>query len=261
MRRSSPRLALVVLSGACATPGQVRKVETQLEVLRTESSRRDSTRGAELTRIITLQQRIMDSLAANQQSLRLVQAKFAADFTEVQRQLLQVQALTGQSQQRLSELKAQLDQRAEQQEVLGTTVAPARPDTTQPGAPAAASADQMYQSALQQVRRGSLLTARRGFQDFLQTYPGHPLVPDAIFYIGETFETVSPDSAAARYNETVSRFPQSPRAPTAVYRIGKIAEKRNDTSAARAAYQRVIQLYPRSDEADLARDRLAQLKP
>jgi tol-pal system protein YbgF len=130
-----------------------------------------------------------------------------------------------------------------------------------PPAPAGASADQMYQGALQLYRRGSVVTARGAWVEFLRTYANHPLVPDAIYYIGETFETSAPDSALARYTEVRTRFPQSPRAPTALYKIGLIAERRKDVALARTTYQRVIQEYPRSEEADLARERLAGLKP
>jgi TolA-binding protein len=58
-----------------------------------------------------------------------------------------------------------------------------------------------------------------------------------------------------------AKFPQSPRAPTALYKIGLLAERRKDVATARATYQRVMQEYPRSEEADLARERLASLKP
>lgn len=249
---------------ACATPGSVRRVETQVAVLRAETARQDSARAAELARIIRLQQTVLDSLAAGRQALHILDARLGNDLVDIQRQLLQVQELTGQSQARLSRLQAQLDARAAAaQTEIATAMAgdSARTDST-PAAPAsAASADQMYQGALQQYRRGSVLLARRAFLDFLSTYPNHPLVPDATYFVGETFETQAPDSALLRYREVVERFPQSARAPTALYKIGLMAERRNDSATARATYQRLMQQYPRTSEADLARDRLASLKP
>jgi len=259
---------LLLATGACATKGNVRRVETQVAVLRAETARQDSARAAELARIVRLQQTILDSLAAGRQALHVLDARLGNDLVDVQRQLLQVQELTGQSQARLSRLQAQLDARAAAAEVEAAAV-PAdstRTDSTAAVAPPpppaqAGSADQMYQGALQQFRRGSVILARRAFLDFLNTYPEHPLVPDATYYVGETYETAAPDSALARYNEVVKRFPQSSRAPTALYKIALMAERRQDTAAARAAYQNVIQQYPRSEEAILARERLASLKP
>ncbi len=259
-------VAGLLLVAGCATKGNVRRVETQVAVLRAETARQDSARAAELSRIIRLQQSILDSLAAGRQALHVLDARLGNDLVDIQRQLLQVQELAGQSQARLSRLQANLDARAAAAQV---ETANAMADSTHADSAAAAppppmqapSADQMYQGALQQFRRGSVILARRAFLDFLKTYPDHPLVPDATYYVGETFETEAPDSALARYNEVVKRFPQSTRAPTALYKIGLMAERRQDASTARATYQRVIQQYPRSEEADLARERLASLKP
>jgi len=266
MRAGCLLLAGGALAG-CATKGQVRLVETQVAVLRAETARRDSARAAELTRIIRLQQQTLDSLASARQGLRALDSRLGNEMLEVNRQLIAVQELTGQSQARLSRLQAQLDNRAAALDVIlrpgadSTPVADstaAAPDTS---AAQAASADQMYQGALQQHRRGSVTTARRAFRSFIETYPQHPLVPDAVYYIGDTYETVAPDSAVAMYRELLTKYPQSGRAPSAQYRIGLIAERRGDAATARTAYQRVIDQFPRSEEADLARSRLASLKP
>ena len=57
----------------------------------------------------------------------------------------------------------------------------------------------------------------------------------------------------------VDKYATSPRAPSALYNLGLLAERRKETAKARDAYQRVVQKYPQSDEAALARDRLKAL--
>jgi len=57
----------------------------------------------------------------------------------------------------------------------------------------------------------------------------------------------------------VKQFPNSPRAPSALYKLGLLAEQRNDKAAARTFFKRVVAGYPRSDEANLARDKLQRL--
>ena len=254
-----------VLFAACATKGQVQLLQTEVRTLRVESARRDSARAAALAAVIGLQNRILDSLAAGRESLRQLDARMKTDLTDVQRQLLQVQELTGQSQTRLSELKAQLDTRAEQQEAAGFS-RPA-PDTSArvpaPSLPTTpvATADQMYLGALQQFRRGSLTTARRGFQEFLKAYPSSEQVPDALNFVAESFTNEAPDSAVVYYTQVVQRFPKSPRASTALYRMGRIEEARRNVTVARTYYDRILKEYPQSNEADLARDRLKTLRP
>lgn len=260
-RRAVLAAGLLVAAG-CATPGQVRQVETQIRVLRAETARQDSVRAAELARIIRLETALFDSIAGTRQAVRVLDARLGVDLTDVQRQLLQIQELSGQSQRQLSVLKAQLDARAEAQ------VAP--PPVAQPDSAAApvtpvvptASAEQMYTGAINQYRRGSLVVARRAFQDFLQQYPTHPNVPDAMYFVAESFDGSAPDSAIARYNDLKTRFPKSSRAPTALYKIGYLLETAvKDATRARAAYQRLIAEYPRSEDAELAKNRLETLKP
>ncbi len=261
--RGAVAAALLLLMG-CATSGSVKRVETQVLVLRAESARQDSIRAAELARIIRLQQQVLDSLASSRQALRVLDAKVGSDLTEVQRQLLQIQELTGQSQRQLSVLKAALDARAEAQP---PALPPTVPDSgaagsPPPAGPPAASAEQMYTGALQNYRRGSIVVARRAFQDFLLQYPTHPNAPDAMYWVAESYQDQAPDTAIARYQEVRVKFPQNRRASTALYKIGYVYETvLKDPVKARAAYQRLITEYPRSDEADLAKSRLESLKP
>jgi TolA-binding protein len=257
-------LAPAALAAACATKGQVRLLQGEISSLRIEQARRDSVRAAALAAILSMQQRILDSLAAGREALRTLDVRVANDLTDVQRQLLQVQELTGQSQSRLSELKAQLDQRAEQAEVAGINRPLTPADSaavTAPGAPPTPTADQMYQNARLQLNRGANGTARRGLQELLRVHPTHELVPDALFYIGESFATETPDSAVAYYGQVVSRFPRASRASTALYRLGRLEAARNNPAAARAYYDRLLEEYPRSDEVELARDALRNLRP
>jgi len=49
----------------------------------------------------------------------------------------------------------------------------------------------MYDISLQQYRRGSLATAG-WVAEFLRVFPTHERAPDALFYIGESFEQRHP---------------------------------------------------------------------
>lgn len=240
-------LATVTLGG-CALKGDVRRVEGQLLEYRTETARADSARAVALDEVIALQQQLVDSVAALQVRLMSFQGDMRADMTEVQRQLVQVQELTGQGQQRLSELRAQLDQRGREAPAGGAP----------PGDSGAQDigAQELFDVSLQQLRRGSPGTARAGFQKFIEDFSGHRLVGDAWFFLGESWEEANGDSAAVAYDRVVQRFPDSRRAPTALYRLGLISERKGDRRAAEVYYNRVIAGYPRSEEAQLARAKL-----
>lgn len=264
IRRVLPLLALL-LGGCFATTQQVQQLQTQLGQMRAETAKRDSVELATLTRLLENQQRMGDSLRAVRGQLATVKGDVSNDLYGIQQQLLQLQELTGQSQRRLSELRTQLEARGEQigaprpaTPVTGAAGAGAGavPDTAARPAAAGPSAQQMYDASLQQLRKGSASTARVGLQELVRTHPESELVPDALYFIGQSYAASAPDSATAYYQQVVQGHPKSPRAAAALYNLGLLAERRKDTAAAKDAYNQLTKTYPKSDEAALARDRL-----
>ena len=256
--RSLTRLGVWLVAGlasvaGCVTKGDVQRVQDDMALFKAETARRDSARAAQLNEVIRVQQRIMDSLTTSRRAVGQLRGDLASDLYNIQQQLVQLQELTGQSQQRLSELRTQLEARGEQ------IAATAPGDTTRPGAASAASADQMYEASLAQLRRGSLSTARLGLREMIRLHPTSERTPDALYFIGQSYASENPDSAAAYYGQVVEKHPGSPRAASALYNLGLLAERRKDGAGARTAYQRVAEKYPQSDEAALARDRLKAL--
>ncbi len=263
-RRAIRRAAtLVVAAGlaGCVSKSDVQMVQGEVSLLRAETLRRDSTRAAQLAEVIQVQRQIMDSLTATRRAMGQLKGDIASDLYNIQQQLVQLQELTGQSQQRLSELHTQLEARGAQIETTTPTTgpAPAPGDTAQPTAPSSTSADAMYEASLAQLRRGSTGTARLGLRELLRTYPTSTRAPDALYFIGQSFAAENPDSAAQYYSQVVDKYATSARAASALYNLGLLAERRKDPAKAKDAYQRVVQKYPQSDEAALARDRLKAL--
>ncbi|HXT48108.1 MAG TPA: hypothetical protein VN717_05675, partial [Gemmatimonadaceae bacterium] len=58
----------------------------------------------------------------------------------------------------------------------------------------------------------------------------------------------------------VSSYPTSPRAPTALYKRALGMEEKGNVVGARGLLSQLVQRYPRSDEAALAKERLRTLK-
>ncbi len=232
-------------------------VQGEVGLLKAEMARRDSARAAQLSEVIELQRRTMDSLTATRKAVAQTKGDVANDLYSIQQQLVQIQELTGQSQVRINQLNAGLERRSAE-----ITAAPATPgDSARPDASGAnnASADQMYQASLTQLNRGSVTTARLGLREMVRLYPNSERTPDALYFIGQSFASENPDSAAAYYRQVVDNYATSPRAASATYNLGLLAERRKDMANARQLYQRVAEKYPQSNEAALARDRLKAL--
>jgi TolA-binding protein len=245
--------AAVVLSG-CALKGDVRRVERQMQAMQNEAARVDSARAVELARLADLLSSVGDSVEAGRRALTVLRGELRTDLTEIQRQLVQIQELTGQSQQRLSEMRAQLERRP----VGPPAGAPAGGAAPGDSAPAGdvPGANELFELGLQQLRRGSPQAGRMAFTELLSRYPQHERVPDALYFIGESWGNAEPDSATVAYERVAREFPTSLRAPGALYKLGLLAERRGDRAGARVYYQRVLSDYPRSEEAALAREKL-----
>jgi tol-pal system protein YbgF len=267
--------ALVLSTGACfATRQDVAVLQQDISTVRAETQRSDSVRRAQLDRVITGIRSVTDSLGQVSVRLARLQGEVLGRMTSQDEQLLTIQELTGQSQRRLQELRADLERRGSTTPPGGlpigpTTALPAtggRPGTTAPApvGPAAASTgagnpgpNQLFQVALDQLRRGSTGAARTGFEDLLRQYPNDENAPEALFYVAETHASDGNVAAAdSTYLQVVQRYPTAGRAATALYKHALVLQQSGRTQQARAAFQDVVDRYPRSDEADLARDRL-----
>lgn len=251
-------LSVVALAG-CALKGDVRRVELQVASLKEQVGTAEAVHKAQVDSLLQLVAAVQQALAAQQAYLVQMRGDIRTDHLSVQQQLVTVQELLGLSQQRLTELRGRLEQQSRQP--VPAVAAPGAPGVPvgPSGNPTGPSPDQMYDVSLQQYRRGSLTTARTGFREFLRLYPTNDRAPDALFYIGETFAPENADSASAVYQQVVKTYPNSLRAPSALYKLGLLSESGGNKAAARTYYQRVIAGYPRSDEANLARDKLQRL--
>jgi len=257
MTRFALRLApaaFALATGACfATRNDVRILQEDITTFRASQQKADSARAAQLAEVATTLGQVNDSLRATSVRMARWQANAQGDIRNIQEQLVQIQELTGASQQRLLDLRRDLEEKS------SAPPSPIPGDTTRGTAmpPAAPGPATLYKLAFDQMSRGSHSTARSGFATLLDQYPTSDLAPDAQYYIGETLQAEGNTTAAdSVFSLVVSKYPNAPRAATALYKHGVFLQKAKRDREARQAFQTVIDKYPRSDEAALAREQL-----
>ena len=259
IKLASFAVVLVSSTTACmASKGDVRVLQDELRALRSSIAQTDTARRAQADTALMLIARANDSLRLLSTRFAAFQANVSGGMYDMNRQLLQIQELSGQSQRRLQELRASMETRAE---AMSTSPAGAvvTPDSAKPAAGPGAA--QLFQIAFDQMQRGSFGVARSGFQDLLAKYPSFEEAPSAQLYIGQSFaEEKNVTAADSVYQLVVTKYPQSKAAPTALYKyaLSLIAQKK--TAPAKAALNRIVKDYPNSDEASLARDLLRTTK-
>jgi TolA-binding protein len=246
-------LAALALAGCLASKTDIAMLQTDLQTMRAESARGDSARRAQADQLLAQLTRANDSVRAISTRLAKLQGDVANDHFQMTREIIQLQELSGQSTRRLQELRGALEERAP------AAAGPATPGDSAPVA-AAPGPGQLFQSSLDQLRRGSVGVARGGFEELLRTYPTYEDAPEAMVYIAETYAAERNQVAAdSVYGLVVQRYPRSPKAATALYKRAQILRSAGQGAAARAALERIVREYPRSDEAALAREQLRTL--
>jgi tol-pal system protein YbgF len=248
----------VLLTGCLASQKDMRQLQLDLQAMRSDIADRDAVRRTQFDSVVRVLVAVNDTVRELRSQVAAFQGSAMGDLFAIRDGLIEVRSLTGQSQSRITELRAELEQRNTLMQQGGATppAAGARPadSATAPAAPGPA---QLYTMALDQLRRGSTSTARTGFTDFLAQYPQHENAGDAQYYIAETLERDGKGvDAEAAYLATYTRFPRSAKAPTSMFKRAALLEKQNQAGKAREVLTALVAQYPRSDEADLARERL-----
>lgn len=257
--------AVGVLASGCATKGDVRDVRNEIREL---SVRQDSL----LRTLVQLQRATRDSLSAQSDVLFSIRGELGRQILEIQEQLVEVQELTGQSQRSLAGIRDQIEarrsefgrqeeQRQQRDPPAGRDpAAGAEPDTAE-GLPGTVEArgepEDLYNIAVRHFNRGSLTTARRAFQRFLDVHSNHRLAPDAQFYLADILAQENRlEDAVEAFLEIPELYPTADRVPTALYRAARLHLELGNTEEARELLERVVESYPDSDAAVLAEEEL-----
>lgn len=242
---------VTLLQAGCATKSDVRELESQLlDALRRQEQMIETLQ--------QLAQATRDTVGANSESLFELQGTTNRQLLDIQDQLITLQELAGQSQRNLAALRDQLER---QRQATVTVPIPEGDDPAGGEAPGGDQALQLFNAGETNYERGSLGTARRAFQQFLQAYPTHAQAPDAQYYLADILVQENRlDEAIAAFERVPELYPSAERVPMAIYRVGLLHLDLGDTEEASASFERVVNTYPDSDAAGLARERLGQLR-
>jgi tol-pal system protein YbgF len=142
-----------------------------------------------------------------------------------------------------------------------------------PPARGGASAEESYQAAYLDFSKGLYPLAVSGFRDFLRRFPDSPLADSSQYWIGEAYFSMAratasqPDKARENLEQAVQEFrkvvvayPRGSKVPTALYKEALALVELRQTALAQARLQYLVEHFPQSEEAPLAKERLASLK-
>ncbi len=254
-------VAALLVSG-CATKRDVRDLNSAIQDL---ALREDSL----LAQLRSESAVTRDTLRGQSSQIVDFRGAISYQLKAISQRLDQLAALVGQNQRDLAAVRDQLANRSVG--APGGAVAPTNDSSTSvlPGVSAApgstattgAEAEALYNTSVRKYHQGLLATARAGFQDFLGAYPNHPLAPEVHFDLGDVLEQQGDTTKAlAQFRLILSNFPTASKAGDAMYRIALIELARKQIRDARTTLQRIVNTYPGTAVAGLAKAKLAAIR-
>lgn len=267
-RRYSAARALSVVAasfvvGGCATKGDIRALQTDLRAeLQAQSARQDT-----LIALLELQSTTtQDTLRTQADQL----VDFRGDVTRILRSLsdgmTRLEAIVGENQRGIASMRSELARGAVAQAPAsglagGVGAVPSGNNETLLGVGGGTDAGQLYEVARGQHLRGSLSSAQQAYEQFLEEFSNDERAPDAHFHLADLLtDQDRPEDALERFLEIPALYPAADRVPDALFRIAQLQVDMGNDDEARGTLERLINTYPETGLASLARDLLEELE-
>ncbi len=120
---------------------------------------------------------------------------------------------------------------------------------------------ELYRDAYESYQKGDNDGARRKFEAFLKQYPNTDLSDNAQFWIGETYYAKKDyEKAILEYEKVIAKYPEGDKVPAALLKQAFAFLELGDKTNGRNLLRRVIERYPQSEQAEVAKKRLETIK-
>ena len=204
------------------------------------SNQRLGDDNAQMRRSLLDLQNQIESLRAEQATLRGQNEQLQRDVTELQR--------------RQRDMAKGVDERLRQFEPVPVSV-----DGLEFSADPAEKRD--FEAALALFRKGDFPAAQAAFAGFDKRYPKSGYTPSVLFWLGNAqYAQRDYKEAISNFKQLLSLAPNHMRAPEAALSIANCQGELKDTKAARKTLEDLLKVYPQSEAAAAAKERLARMK-
>ena len=122
------------------------------------------------------------------------------------------------------------------------------------------SPERMFNTAMADYGGGNYAAAIQGFQEFIKTFPTSPRADDAQQYIGDSeYLQNHLEQALAAYNLVIQTYPKGDQIAWAYYKRGQVQSRLGQTANARVSFEAVVKQFPDTEPAIMALSRLQSL--
>lgn len=119
----------------------------------------------------------------------------------------------------------------------------------------------LYQKAYKYTSSKDYPNATEAFHKFLAAFPAHKYAVNAQYWLGEIYYAKGDwEMAILEFDKVIKKYPNSEKTPASVLKQGFSFDKLGSRKEARVLLQEVVDKYPDSPEASLAKKRLVSMK-
>mgnify|MGYP005842273531 FL=1 len=119
----------------------------------------------------------------------------------------------------------------------------------------------LYNTTMQLYKEGKYDAARKEAQNFVAKYPKSDLADNALFLVGDAyFAEKRYKEAIESYQQVQDRYPKGNKVASAMSQQAAAFQHLGDATAARIIYERLIESYPGTPQAQIAEKELKKLQ-
>ena len=241
----------VLWLGGCAKHADFVEMRDQLATV-SKSQDQDQKRLDALQRRLESLERVKDSEAARQ--------KLDPKFDELSARVQKLETRLAKSEETMGLLAVPKGEPVPGD--LARTSKPQKADVpAMMGGVATITPTSAFNLAYNDYLNGKYDLAVAGFQRFVKDFPGTSLTPNAYYWLGESaYQQKDYVRAIQSFEYLAAEYPGNEKVPAALFKSGLAAGETGDLAKSKKNLKRVIEEFPTSDEAKLAKNKLAEIR-
>jgi len=119
----------------------------------------------------------------------------------------------------------------------------------------------VYKQAFDTLKGGETGKAREMFAAYAEQFPEHKLLPNARYWIGETYYIEKNyEQAVVEFQRVIKEYPGKEKVPAAMLKQALSFRELGDTKSARFILKEILDKYPQAEETAAAKEILGKLK-
>ncbi len=192
------------------------------------------------------------STALRSNNIRPLEQQLKVQARQLQQLSTTVEQLSNalvKNQQQLTELRHTVDQFDQQHKKIPNKSITVQPQDQQPTVmlPPQPTATELYLRGFSAYTGTNYKLATESFNEFIKKYPANSYVPNAYFWLGESYVALGLlQPATMAYNTIVTKFDNSNKAPDALLKMAQIYVQLKQNQQAEKLFLKLQQRYPDS---------------